>query len=241
MFYTVNEYLLFSKNYAIVPEQDAHSSKLLLKYGTFLKVACFNSVRAPPRKTKFYPMMNFQEYLDVVNTILAAEKPAPPYDNADYFQYTKMNGSRMNRWLKQNPVTEETKAIVAAITRKQHWVVITEPWCGDAAHIVPILYLMSRLNEHIDFKLQLRDSGSEIEKYLTNGTRSIPVLIVRDENGNDLFHWGPRPAAAKVVYDALKEKKAGFEETKIALQQVYNSYKSNGIQQEVGALLAAHR
>ncbi len=185
--------------------------------------------------------MNFQEYQDIVHAILTTETPAPPYDNADYFQYTKMNGSRMNRWLKQNPLTDETKAVLSSIGRKQQWVVITEPWCGDAAHIVPILYLMSRVNDQIDFKLQQRDSGSEIEKYLTNSTRSIPILIVRDENGNDLFHWGPRPAAAKKVYDDLKEKKAGFEETKIALQQVYNSDKSIGIQQEVTALLAAHR
>ncbi|MCF3110460.1 thioredoxin family protein [Niabella sp. CC-SYL272] len=185
-------------------------------------------------------MMNFQEYLEVMHTILAADKPAPPYDNADYFQYTKMNASRMNRWLKQNPVTEATRAVLSSISRKQQWVVITEPWCGDAAHIVPILYLMSQLNDHIDFKLQLRDSGSEIENYLTNGTRSIPILIVRDENGNDLFHWGPRPAAATEVYNALKAKKAGFEETKMALQQVYNNDKSKGIQQEVSALLAMH-
>lgn len=185
--------------------------------------------------------MNFQEYAALFDNILNAEKPTPPYDNADYFQYTKMNRSRMNRWLKQNPLTEETKAVIASISQKQQWIVITEPWCGDAAHIVPILYLMSGENDHISFSLQLRDSGSEIEQYLTGGTRSIPILIVRDANGNDLFHWGPRPAAAKKVYEALKEKKADFEETKIALQQVYNSDKSTGIQQEVCTLLQQHR
>lgn len=185
--------------------------------------------------------MNFQEYADAFNKILTTAAPAPPYDNEDYFQYTKMNWSRMNRWLKQDPITDETKAILASIDRSQQWVVITEPWCGDAAHIVPILYLMSRVNAHIDFRLQLRDSGSEIENYLTGGSRSIPILIVRDENGKDLFHWGPRPAVASEVYEALKEKKADFEETKIALQQVYNADKSTGIQQEVGALLQQHR
>ncbi|MBZ4189570.1 thioredoxin family protein [Niabella sp. 3A5MI-3] len=185
--------------------------------------------------------MNFQEYRTVFNTILTAEKPEPPYDNADYLQYTKMNWSRMNRWLKQQPVLEKTKELMASISNKQQWIVITEPWCGDAAHIVPILYLMSTLNSRIDFKLQLRDTGSEIARYLTNGTRSIPILIVRDETGQDLFHWGPRPAAAKEVYESLKERKAGFEEMKIALQQVYNNDKSIGIQEEVSALLARHR
>ena len=73
---------------------------------------------------------------------------------------------------------------------------VTEPmrWgrlflCGDAAHIVPIIYLMSRLNNNITLRIQLRDSGSEIEKYLTNGTKSIPMLIVRDENNKDLAFY----------------------------------------------------
>ncbi|SDD79315.1 thioredoxin family protein [Niabella drilacis] len=185
--------------------------------------------------------MTFEEYSNEFSKILTAAEPAPPYNNADYFQYTRMNWSRMSRWLKQNPLTDETKALLSSIGRKQQWVVITEPWCGDAAHIVPVLYLMSRENAHIGFSIQLRDSGSEIEQYLTSGSRSIPMLIVRDENGKDLFHWGPRPAAAKEVYETLKEKKADFETTKIALQHAYNNDKSIGIQQEVGALLQQHR
>ncbi|ANH84081.1 hypothetical protein A8C56_20025 [Niabella ginsenosidivorans] len=184
--------------------------------------------------------MTFQEYMDYFDGILSAAQAEPPYDNADYFQYTKMNRSRSNRWLKQAPLSDETKKIVSGIQQKLQWIVITEPWCGDAAHIVPILYLMSRLNDHIDFKLQLRDAGSEIEQYLTNGTRSIPMLIVRNEEGKDLFHWGPRPEATRKVYEALKEKKAGFEEMKTLLQQAYNTDKGAGTQQEVANLLKQH-
>ncbi|AHF16397.1 hypothetical protein NIASO_16970 [Niabella soli DSM 19437] len=181
--------------------------------------------------------MTFQHYQGYFDEILKTVNPQPPYDNESYLQYTKLNWSRSQRWLKQNPLTTETVKAIAAITQKQQWAVITEPWCGDAAHIVPILYLMSALNDKIDFKLQLRDTDSEIERYLTNGTRSIPILIVRDEKGADLFHWGPRPAVAKKVYEELKEKKADFETAKIALQQVYNADKSLGIQEEVSRLL----
>ncbi|MBO9618250.1 MAG: thioredoxin family protein [Niabella sp.] len=184
--------------------------------------------------------MTFQQYQDYFDAILNTSEPQPPYDNESYLQYAKLNGSRSQRWLKQNPLTEATKKIVTAIAQKQQWVVITEPWCGDAAHIVPILYLMSQLNDKIDFKLQLRDTDSEIEQYLTHGTRSIPILVVRDEKGTDLFHWGPRPAAAKKVYEELKEQQADFEAAKIALQQVYNADKSLGIQEEVSRLLLEH-
>lgn len=143
--------------------------------------------------------MNWQEYLGYTHNILNSAEPQPPYNNPDYYQYTKMNDARMRRWIKTNPITEETKAIVETIGEAQQWIIITEPWCGDAAHIVPVIYLMSTLNNNITLQLQLRDSNSEIENYLTNGTRSIPMLIVRNEKGEDIFHWGPRKRRAGII------------------------------------------
>ena len=33
-----------------------------------------------------------------------------------------------------------------------------------------------------------------MDRYLTNGSRSIPIVIALDESFNELGHWGPRPA-----------------------------------------------
>lgn len=181
--------------------------------------------------------MNWQEYLDYTRNILESIPPPAPYDHPDYYHYTRMNEARMKRWVKGNPVTEHTKAIVESIQAPQQWIVITEPWCGDAAHIVPVIYLMSALNSKITFELQLRDSHSEIEKYLTGNTRSIPMLVVRDMQGKDLFHWGPRPAGGQQLYLSLKERNAGFEEVKTAIQHYYNADKSLSMQNEIAELL----
>ena len=32
-----------------------------------------------------------------------------------------------------------------------------------------------------------------MDRYLTNGSRSIPIVIVLDESFRELGHWGPRP------------------------------------------------
>lgn len=184
--------------------------------------------------------MNWQEYLDYTHEILSSPDPQPPYNNPDYFQYTKMNDARTRRWIKTNPITEETKTIVANIREPQQWIVITEPWCGDAAHIVPVIYLMSALNDKITLQVQLRDSHSEIEKYLTNGSKSIPMLIVRNEKGEDIFHWGPRPKEGQALYLSLKERNADFEETKIAIQNYYNADKALSTQSEIAKLLQEH-
>ena len=33
-----------------------------------------------------------------------------------------------------------------------------------------------------------------MDQYLTNGSRSIPIVIVLDDDFRELGHWGPRPA-----------------------------------------------
>ena len=186
---------------------------------------------------KTIKFMNWETYLNEFDKILNNENPPAPYDDAAYLDYTKLNNARLRRWAKTNPITEDTKNAMSKIDTPQNWVVITEPWCGDAAHILPILHQMATLNSNIKFTLQLRDTDSEIAHYLTNGTKSIPLLIVRDEAGNDIFCWGPRPANAQIVYDDLKNSNADFDTIKEALQKFYNQDKAISIQQEVVELL----
>ncbi len=183
--------------------------------------------------------INWDEYVALTHDFVNNDTPPPPYDNPEYHQYTKMNETRMKRWIKTNPITEATISVVKQIDKPQQWVVISEPWCGDAAHTVPIMYLMSQLNDKITFEIQLRDSGSEIEKYLTNGSKSIPILIVRDENGKDLFQWGPRPKSGQAAYLELVSKGEDHEAIKAAIQSYYNADKSISTQQEISTLLQA--
>ncbi|MCZ2222835.1 MAG: thioredoxin family protein [Chitinophagales bacterium] len=181
--------------------------------------------------------MTWQEYLEGFDTILNNPNPSAPYDDAAYLDYTKLNNARLKRWIKTATLSDETKEIINAINKPQHWIVITEHWCGDAAHIVPILYLMSALNKNIQFTIQLRDTDSEIDNYLTNGSKAIPVLVVRDASNKDIFHWGPRPKEAQELFSSLKAKNADFEEIKEAIQVYYNNDKAESIQKEVVALL----
>ena len=114
---------------------------------------------------------------------------------------------------------------------------ITEPWCGDASHIVPFIQMMAELNPLIHVDYELRDAEpNRINEYLTNGSKAIPKLIIRNGEGKDLATWGPRPAECQVLYKELHESKAPFEEVKIALQNWYNEHNGVEIQQEITAL-----
>lgn len=184
--------------------------------------------------------MTFQEYSNYFENIVSTptEVQNPPYDNPDYIDYTRLNWSRMNRWLKTGSLLEDLKSAVQQVYLPQQWIVITEPWCGDAAHNVPFIELAARENPMISISYELRDSAPyRIEQYLTRGTKSIPKLVIGDADGRDLGSWGPRPAECQELYSRLLEEKADFEEMKIALQKWYNSNKGIDAQKELAEVI----
>jgi hypothetical protein len=65
-----------------------------------------------------------------------------------------------------------------------------------------------------------------MDQYLTNGTRSIPKLIVFDNDNNELFQWGPRPLEAQSLYINLKN--TGIEKSEINKELHYWYSKNRG-------------
>lgn len=182
--------------------------------------------------------MTYTEYTAIFNEILTAETPNAPYDNPDYLNYTKLNESRQRRWDKRGELSEETIEAIKSIDKPQFWIIITEPWCGDASHNVPFLVKMAELNPLITYDIQLRDAEPFlIDNYLTNGGKAIPKMVARNNQGEDLYVWGPRPEQAQKLFLELKASNADFEQQKIALQEWYNENKGVDIQKELKSLL----
>ena len=182
--------------------------------------------------------MDWKTYLALYDDILEKRFTEAPYDNQEYWNYVRMNKSRTMRWLKRNPISNQTIEAIKSIDSPQRWILITEPWCGDAAHSTPIVHLLSELNHNITLEIVLRDSSDLIDSYLTNGGKSIPKLVVRDENDNDLFDWGPRPEEAQTVVMDLKANNHPTTEVHKVIQNWYNKDEAVSIQNELGELFA---
>lgn len=184
--------------------------------------------------------MTFKDYCDQFELILNRkdeEQPAP-YDNPHYLDYTKLNWTRMNRWFKTGKLTPAFTAAIQQIDAYQHWIIITEPWCGDAAHIIPFLEMASHLNPLIRVTYELRDTEPfRINQYLTNNGKSIPKLIIRNAAGYDLATWGPRPKDCQALYMQLTAEKADYDTVKMEIQKWYNANKGQDLQAEMTALL----
>lgn len=182
--------------------------------------------------------MNLEEYRHLFKDILSGDNNTAPYDKESYLNYVKLNNSRMRRWTKQGLIEPKLAAAIQAIDQPQKWVLITEPWCGDAANSIPYIEKMAALNPKITVEVQLRDSESEIDNYLTNGGKSIPKLIARDADGNDLFTWGPRPTEAQALVQKQKESDASTDEKYGEILHWYKEDKGASIQSELLELLS---
>lgn len=178
--------------------------------------------------------MNYNTYINLFEPILNGESNDPRYSDTKYLHYAKLNQSRMSRWQKTLQLNEALAEQIKKITHPQKWIVITEHWCGDAAPVVPFLERLAALNPLVQLDIQLRDQEPFlINSYLTNGTKSIPKLIVRNEQGQDVFTWGPRSEAAKQFINDLKTSGADGEVIKTELQNWYNKDKGVELQKEL--------
>jgi hypothetical protein len=179
-------------------------------------------------------------FLEMTEKLLADNKTTGSNQSEKYVFYTKLNFQRMQRWNKtfhlRADVSEQLRQL-----KPQIWWVITEAWCGDSAQCLPGIAKMAAAAEHIELRIILRDEYPEVmDKYLTNGTsRSIPKLVATDLEGNELFNWGPRPAAAQQMMVAWKAAPAGksFEDFEKELHTWYAQDKGNALQDELLALM----
>lgn len=154
-------------------------------------------------------------------------------------EYTKLNLSRSKRVEKKFKPLEETRAFFKNFNQPIKLKIITEPWCGDAAQIVPALAAIAELSDKIEAEIVLRDENEELmNQHLTNGGKAIPVAIIIDAETNEtLGHWGPRPAVAQQMVMDYKSKpeneRPSFDEFVQEMQQWYNKDQTASIQTEL--------
>jgi Thioredoxin len=82
-----------------------------------------------------------------------------------------------------------------ALPRRSHLLVLSEDWCGDAVNTIPAVARLAALSpETLDLRILARDQNADLmDAHLTGSSRSIPVVIVLDEDYVERSWWGPRP------------------------------------------------
>ena len=175
--------------------------------------------------------LSYSEYANQMRQIIEDGAQNQLGYNSALIEYTRLNLVRMERWDKRLKLED----LQLPLSARHRLLVITEGWCGDAAHINPIFQKLTEANDLLDLTFINRDSNLGImDAFLTNGGRSIPKAILLDAEGHVLGNWGPRPS---VLQDIFMEMKNGgdydAEVTKIFLQKWYNKDKGRQTLEEV--------
>jgi hypothetical protein len=83
---------------------------------------------------------------------------------------------------------------IDAAAAPRRLLVLAEDWCGDASNTIPILAKLVERVPGLELRVLRRDEHPEVmDRYLTNGARSIPIVVALDADFRELGHWGPRP------------------------------------------------
>lgn len=84
---------------------------------------------------------------------------------------------------------------VASLPGVWHLLVLLEDWCGDAVSTVPHVAALAEAAPNLDLAVLQRDANPDLmDGHLTDGSRSIPVVLILDSQYEEVAWWGPRPA-----------------------------------------------
>lgn len=158
--------------------------------------------------------MNYEQFRKLINDLLAQGLVTGAQQTPDLVPYTEMNNQRMNRIEKYYQVSEDLKESLSNLKNNYTFLTITEGWCGDSAQIVPVVEKIAAASPHVRSLYILRDENLPItDMFLTNGGRSIPIIIcIDDATGKVVWKYGPRPAAAQQLVMQAKADGISHEE-----------------------------
>ncbi len=186
--------------------------------------------------------ISYSNYRNLIKNLISEGKSTGMEQSEDHLTFSILNDKRMDRLDKTLEISAETQNSLDNLNNGFTFLVIAEGWCGDAAQILPIINKVAEASHNIAFKIVLRDENEDLmNQFLTNGSKSIPKVLILDPENNVLDSWGPRPSvAAQMVTDYKAQNGSLDEEFKKNLQIWYNKDKGHNTQNELVGLLHAN-
>lgn len=185
----------------------------------------------------------YEDFRTLVSDLVTNKATTGTEQSEALIQYTMLNDRRMRRWDKTLQFDEGTKQAILTSDTKMTWLVLTESWCGDAGHSLPVIHKIAALSKGITLRIILRDEHEVLmDHFLTHGGRSIPKLIAYDSQTKVVkYTWGPRPTTATALVTDYKRKfgtlDAAFKED---LQRWYNKDKGKSITRDLLELMLSY-
>lgn len=119
-------------------------------------------------------------------------RSAPTFD--EYLTRVERNRDLWHDVYDRARLPEEVVDEARAVPGGWRLLALSEDWCGDAVNTLPVVARLAA-EAGWDLRVLSRDANPDLmDAHLTNGrSRSIPVVVVYDEDFNEVGWWGPRP------------------------------------------------
>jgi hypothetical protein len=113
---------------------------------------------------------------------------------AELLARPKDNAALWDALYKKASISPEIAIRLRNLRGQWHFLVLNEDWCGDSVNILPYVACLADSHPGIELRILGRDDNPDLmDAHLTGKSKSIPVVIVYDEDFNEVGSWGPRP------------------------------------------------
>ena len=181
--------------------------------------------------------LTFDQYLQLMQDIVTEKIPRQGMYEADStFRYTQSNLERTTLVMKEIVLNQKLYNSLSELQEEWIWLVLSEPWCGDASWGLTALYMIAQSTDNIDFRVLLRDEYPEIiAAYQTNGGNAIPKMVcLRKSDLKELGTWGPRPQVLQqMVLNYKQDAHFDFKESVRKIHAWYLQDMTKTIQHEI--------
>ena len=179
--------------------------------------------------------IHFDEYMKIADERFHNN----PDKNDEHQEYYELGLQRLNRTIKTYKVDADQIQQLESKNFNGKILIISEPWCGDASATVPAVSKFFAA-AGIEVRIFLRDSDfSLIDQFQTNGTQSIPKVIIVNDDFSVKADWGPRPQYGNELLKKFKENPDTYprEEFYNDLQVYYAKNRGKDAIEEIISLL----
>ena len=128
-------------------------------------------------------------------------------------------------------ISEEDKQVLTSINKNGiRCLVIASDWCGDVVRNAPVIFKLMEVAGIPTEVFILEENDELINHFLLYGGKSIPVVLLANEEGEVVNRWGPRPdyiqapMAAFKALDLDRESEEYKEKVKDVYDEIHKRY-----------------
>lgn len=128
---------------------------------------------------------------------------------------------------------------IAATGRRWSLLAVSEAWCGDSVNILPWVDALDASSPLVELRIVGRDEHLDLmDQHLTNGrSRSIPIVILLDDQLMERAWWGPRTLAMQQWFETPEAQALNKDARYKELRLRYSRDRGRAILDEITAMI----